>query len=84
MRDYYVNNFVASQGKYETQVLIFLNYNSVENIIEICGWIFKKDLFFKGEFYKKGTKRYRSDGSYFINEADMFEIPQGNLKHFEK
>ena len=84
MRDYYVNNFVASQGKYETQVLIFLNYNSVENIIEICGWIFKKDLFYKGEFYKKGTKRYRSDGSYFINEADMFEIPQRNLKHFEK
>jgi hypothetical protein len=31
-------------------------------------------------FYKKGTKRYRSDKTWFRTKADLYEIPNKNLR----
>lgn len=84
MRDYFVNNFVALQLKYDTDVLLFLSYNSSSNIIEICGWIFKRDLETKATFHPAGSIRTRSDGSTFVVQQDLYEVNQSELNFFYK
>lgn len=82
MRENFVNNFVAYQKKYNTDILVFLNYNTNEKIIEICGWIWKKDLESLANYYPKGSIRKRSDNTEMLCQADLYEIPQNKLKVF--
>ena len=35
--------------------------------------------FKKCRLFKKGEKRYRDDGSYFITKADLYEIKNSDL-----
>jgi hypothetical protein len=74
VRDYYVNNFIGLQKNYKTEVYIFCSLNKKTNILSVCGRISKSELFEKAKLYKKETKRYRSDGTYFRVKADQYEI----------
>jgi hypothetical protein len=82
MKESYVNNFVGLQKKYNVDILVFLNYNYEEQIIEICGWIWKRDLDSLANFYPKGSIRTRDDNKTITCQADLYEIPQSRLNEF--
>lgn len=82
MKESYVNNFVGLQKKYKVDILVFLNYNYEEDVIEICGWIWKRDLDSLANFYPKGSVRIRDDKKTIICQADLYEIPQSRLNEF--
>ena len=79
VRDYYVNNFIGLQKNYKTDLYIFCSLNKLKEELTICGWITKKDLLNKADFYKKGEQRVRSDGSSFKTKADLYEIKNSKL-----
>ena len=86
MRPDYVNNFVALQINYECDVLVFLNYVKEFELlgtIEICGWIFKKELQSVANYYKAGTIRQRLDKTEFSLKEDLYEIPQSKLRYWK-
>ena len=79
VRDFYVNNFIGLQKNYKTEVYIFNSLNKKTNLLTVCGWVSKSHLFERAKLYKKGTKRYRSDGTYFWTKADLYEIENTEL-----
>ena len=81
VRPEFVNNFYIMQEGYESDIIVFCSYHATANILEICGWIFKKDLARLGIFYKSGTKRIRTDGSSFVFRQDNYEVENKNLQH---
>jgi hypothetical protein len=80
VRGEYVNNFYIMQEAYEADIIIFCSYNNKDNIVEICGWIPKKDLPTVGIFYRKGTERKRADGTSFVFRQDNYEVENKDLK----
>lgn len=78
VRDYYVNNFIGLQKDYLTDIYIFCSLNKRTKVLTVCGWVTKDQLFERADFFKKGSKRFRSDGTYFETKADLYEI--GNKK----
>ncbi len=83
VRDYYVNNFIGLQKQFEVDVYIFCSLNKRTNVLTICGWIDKDSLFKIAKFYKKGTKRNRSDGSYFSTKADLYEVGNKDINDID-
>lgn len=86
VRREYVNNFIALQKNFDCDVLMFLSYNSKASefgTIEICGWIYKREIDEKANFYPKGTDRKRSDGTIFELIEDLYEIPIEKLNPFK-
>lgn len=79
---YYVNNFIALQEHFDCDVYVFCSLNRVANVLTICGWVTKEQLFDRGNKYKKGESRRRSDGSSFILKADTYEIENKYLNDF--
>lgn len=79
VRDYYVNNFLGLQMKFDTDVYIFCSYNKNTNRLTICGWITKSDFLGKASFFPKGSTRRRSDGTTFATFADLYEIANKDL-----
>lgn len=79
VKGYYVNNFIGLQKNYKTDVYIFCSLNKKVNILTVCGWVSKAELFEKAKLYKKGTKRFRSDGTFFRTKADLYEIKNTDL-----
>lgn len=79
VRDYYVNNFIGLQKDYKTDIYIFCSLNKKTNFLTVCGWVTKAELFERAKFYKKDSKRYRSDGTYFKTKADLYEINNTDL-----
>jgi len=78
----YVNNFLECQLKYNTDIIIFTSINKIENNLQVCGWLWKKELIEKGTLYKKGEKRYRDDSSYFILAENTYEVLNKDLNNF--
>jgi len=83
VRDYYVNNFVGLQKDYKTDIYIFCSLNKTTNELTICGWVSKKELFERAQFFKKGTTRTRSDGSTFQTFTDLYEIANNALNNVD-
>ena len=79
VRGYYVNNFIGLQKNYKTDVYIFCSFNKKKGELTVCGWATKNELLKRAKFYKQGTKRFRSDGSYFRTKADLYEIANSEL-----
>lgn len=79
MRDYYVHNFIGYQRDYEVDYYIFLSYNKVNRGLTVCGYVDKDTFFERADFYPKGSKRYRSNGSFFYSKAPLYEIKQTDL-----
>lgn len=84
VRGDFVNNFYIMQEAYEAEIIVFCSFHAIENILEICGWIFKKDLQTLGKFYKAGTQRVRADGSSFVFRQDNYEVENKDLRHIKE
>lgn len=80
----YVNNFVEHQIKFDCDIYIFCSLNRRKNELTICGYISKKELLNLATLVKKGSTRYRKDGSTFKSRTAMFEIKNTDLKNIEK
>jgi hypothetical protein len=79
----FVNNFYLLQESHKADIIVFCSYNSVDNVLEICGWLPKNELGIRGIFYAAGTKRIRSDGSTFVFRQDNYEVENKNLNDID-
>lgn len=78
-KSYFVNNLIGHQKDYIVDRYMFLSLNRNDLMLTICGWIDKKDFFDKASFYPAGTKRNRSDGTFFNTKADLYELENSKL-----
>tara|TARA_R110000803_G_C11789287_1_gene297794 strand:+ start:40 stop:582 length:543 start_codon:yes stop_codon:yes gene_type:complete len=78
-RDYYVNNLIASQLKYDVDAYLFCSYNKIADVLTVCGWTDKENFMNKAKFYKEGENRIRSNGTSFLSKADFYEIENKDL-----
>ena len=79
VRPNFVNNFIALQMKFQTDLYIFCSLNKVTEELTICGWIPKSEFVQKANFYPEGTIRRRTDGTTFKTFADLYEIQNTEL-----
>ena len=79
VRDYYVHNFIALQKDYPTDIYMFCSIDKSTSKFTVCGWVTKQQLLERAKFFKKGTKRFRSDKTWFRTKADLYEIANNNL-----
>lgn len=79
VRDYYTNNFLAVQMKFNPDVYIFCSYNKNKQELTVCGWITSWEFKEIAHYYEKGSTRKRSDGSTFKTFADLYEIDNKDL-----
>ena len=79
VRPYYVNNFIGLQKKYIVDAYIFVSFNKKTKELTIVGWLPKKLLEEKADFFPKGSFRTRSDGSKFRTFTDLYEIKNSDL-----
>lgn len=80
-KDYYVNNLIGLQDKYNVDRYIFCSVNKKNITVTLCGWIDKKDFLNKANFYPIGTIRHRSDNTSFATKADLYELENNKLNH---
>ncbi|HQA59189.1 MAG TPA: hypothetical protein PK033_15115 [Acetivibrio sp.] len=79
VKDFYVHNFIGYQKNYEVDYYVFASYNTTNRVLTICGYIGKKEFFEKATYFPKGSKRTRSDGTFFTTFAPLYEIKQTDL-----
>jgi thioredoxin-related protein len=79
MRDNWVHNFVGYQKEMTSDVLLFVNINRNTKIVQLCGWLDKKNFLETADFYNKGDLRQRDDGTSFKTHAPLYEIQQQKL-----
>ena len=84
VRGEFVNNFYTMQEGYKADIIVFCSYNKKEQVLEICGWIYKSELSTRGIFYKKGTVRTRADKTTFTFRQDNYEVENKNLRPFKE
>ena len=77
----YVNNIVASQMRLNASAFIFTSYNTRKEELTVCGWLPKALLSGRGQLFKRGATRSRSDGSTFETKADMYEVRNRDIIH---
>ncbi len=83
----YTNNFIASQDGYNTDIYIFCSINKKESILTMCGWVTKKQFISRRIFHKKGSLRFRKDGTFIKVKSDLYEIDNNmlnNMSSFKK
>ncbi len=76
----YVNNFYTMQQGHDADLIVFCSYHQVDNILEICGWLPKSELATRGTYYAAGTKRLRTDGTFFIFRQNNYEVEVKDLE----
>lgn len=79
VRPHYVNNFYIIQEAHEADIIVFCSYHSVDEVIQLCGWLPKSELSNRGIYYAAGTIRNREDGSSFEFRQDNYEVENQNL-----
>lgn len=79
VRPDFVNNFIALQAKFDTDIYIFCSFHKLQKELTVCGFCTKEHFFKKADFFKKGTTRTRSDKSSFTLFADLYEIKNTDL-----
>lgn len=77
----FVNNFVASQTKFDPDAYLFISINKTNFKATVCGWIEKQLFAQKANLFAKNTKRKRADGSSFVLKADTYEIENSKLHY---
>jgi hypothetical protein len=83
VRPEYVNNFYLMQEIFPADIVVFCSLNKVYNQLEICGWIPKTELGIRGKYYAAGSKRIRSDGSFFFFRQNNYEVENKDLNPIE-
>lgn len=81
---HFVNNFYIMQKEYHCDLLVFCSYHSTDKVVEICGYMPKKELSARGTYFGKGTKRKRADGTTFMFRQSNYEIKNKDLDDIEK
>ena len=79
-KPHYVSNFIGYQKDFDCELYVFCSINKSTNTFWICGYTDKDTLLKEASFYEKGVRRYRDDGSYFVNRAPLYEIENYKLK----
>ena len=79
VRPDFVNNFIALQLRFNTDLYIFCSLNKRNYELTVCGWIPKSEFLEKAHLYPRGTVRTRTDGSTFRTFADLYEIGNRDL-----
>jgi hypothetical protein len=79
----FVNNFYLLQSHLQSDTIVFCSLHTVENVLEICGWLPKAELANKGKYYAAGTQRIRSDGSSFTFRQNNYEVENNKLNDIE-
>jgi hypothetical protein len=79
MQDYYVHNFVGYQKDTDCDVLLFISINKKTGVAQVCGWLPKQTFLEQANFFDKGSKRTRADGTSFITMAPLYEIENNKL-----
>lgn len=77
----FVNNFIASQSKFQPDAYIFVSVNKNTWRATVCGWIMKNEFLHRATLYKKGDVRTRSDNTQFQLKADTYEIYNHQLNY---
>jgi len=79
VRPGYVSNVSALQVKYDCDVYILCSYNTLDDVVTVCGWV-RKDVFLQeAEYYPKGSIRLRSNGTEMKVWSEMYEIDNSKL-----
>lgn len=84
VKDYFVNNFVAHQKKFDCDIYIFCSLNKKTNELTICGFLSKKELLKKSIYRKKGETMQRSNGTTFVLKTNNYQIENKDLKNIAK
>ena len=79
VRPDFVNNFIALQMRFQTDLYIFCSLNKITEELTICGWIPKSEFIHKANFFPQGSIRKRTDGTTFKTFADLYEIQNTEL-----
>ena len=79
MQEYYVHNFVGYQKDTDCDVLLFISINKKTGVAQVCGWLPKQTFLEQANFFDKGSKRTRADGTSFITMAPLYEIENNKL-----
>lgn len=79
----YTALYIARQLKYVTDLVIFNNYNTTEDVLEICGWIFTKDIKNYGRPLPKNTKMQLNGNKSFFSKYENYEINYKDLNSIE-
>ena len=83
VKDYFVNNFVAHQKKFDCDIYIFCSLNKKKKELTICGFLSKKELLQKSVYIKKGDIMHRDNGTSFIMKTNNYQIKNIDLKNIE-
>jgi len=83
VRPNFVNNFYLLQADHNSDTIIFCSYHTVDNVLEICGWLPKAELSTRGIYYAAGTRRVRTDGSSFTFRQNNYEVENKDLNDIE-
>tara|TARA_R110001632_G_scaffold95637_2_gene201770 strand:- start:9510 stop:10019 length:510 start_codon:yes stop_codon:yes gene_type:complete len=79
MKPDYVHNFNGLQKHFKCDIYIFTSLNKKTSEVTICGWVTKDELFERSDKFKKGTKRYRDDGTHTLLRCTTYEIKNKDL-----
>jgi len=79
MKPDYVHNFNGLQKHFKCDLYIFTSLNKKKSEVTVCGWVTKEQLFERSEKFKKGTKRYRDDGTVTVLKCTTYEIKNKDL-----
>lgn len=74
VKPHYVNNFYLLQKNHFAHIVVFASFHNLHNVLEICGWLPKRDLPVRGKFFKAGTQRIRTDGTTFTFRQSNYEV----------
>lgn len=83
-KEHYVNNFLECQLNYNCDIIVFVSVNKKENYFQVCGYLPKKEIKTKGEYFKKGDIRKRDNGTSLTIKENMYEISNKNIYKFNK
>jgi hypothetical protein len=84
IQDYFVNNFVEHQIKFDCDIYIFCSLNRRKNELTICGYLSKKELLEKSVYRKKGESLSRSNGTSFVAKTNNLEVQYKQMNNIEK
>lgn len=76
----HTHKFFTCQLKHKTDILYYCSLNTVQNVLELCGWEYKWELPILGVFMPKGTIIKLTNGKTFKSKADAYETPNFNLR----
>lgn len=74
-------NLPEPQAKYNTDYLLFMNYNKETGVFQYLGYITKKEFLNKAKYHPVGSTIKRDDGTLLeIKGCGLFDLPIKKLR----